>query len=422
MTAFFALPMLVLIFAFVFIVLLMLLAGKTRKAGVGVLIAVIFLLVGGVFIGFPLVTHRRVVYESHGPEHPTATALVESGRSVTLPTVSPIWSEGVEDEFDADVYPSRSAAMKALAPRLREWIDPLVADVNQPPGIVLFQQDQQRALVWDPEGGPETVELTHDYQQRTLMWDLERALEGELPTLSCSIEAGQRNLGAHEIGITLHIADLRIEPVPWSDGGPRVVSGRLVAEARYGQRETTVAQSFFEKPWVEGFADFVNARSDRHYLIARSQEACTGEGEAKRQAEEDACAQLMQQLDRIRPAVPGQSSPTVTPTELVRDGFVADRFVQSFDGMAGRVWRQALLIDISPQKLMTLSTRLHVTVERERVTWARMIVSSLGVFVVILVAYLFLNMATRGYYDWSLRIAGLVLVIIAVIFIFHFMS
>jgi len=48
-------------------------------------------------------------------------------------------------------------------------------------------------------------------------------------------------------------------------------------------------------------------------------------------------------------------------------------------------------------------------------TWARMIGSAIGVVALIAVIYFFLNMATRGYYEWSLRIAGVVLAIVAVI-------
>jgi Na+/melibiose symporter-like transporter len=50
-----------------------------------------------------------------------------------------------------------------------------------------------------------------------------------------------------------------------------------------------------------------------------------------------------------------------------------------------------------------------------RMTWARMGLSSAGVLLLIGVIYFFLNMATRGYYEWSLRIAGLVLAIVAIV-------
>jgi len=94
---------------------------------------------------------------------------------------------------------------------------------------------------------------------------------------------------------------------------------------------------------------------------------------------------------------------------------VIDQFVQSFDGSTGDIWRQALLLDVSTAPLRRLETRISSVARVSRMTWARMIGSAVGVVALIAVIYFFLNMATRGYYEWSLRIAGVVLAIVAVI-------
>jgi hypothetical protein len=135
------------------------------------------------------------------------------------------------------------------------------------------------------------------------------------------------------------------------------------------------------------------------------------------QAMEDARFQLAGLIDRVQ-SVPGAEVKMVGANDLKQIGLVLDTFVQSFDGSAGRIWRQAMLIDASPEKLASLNDRVHAIVHVERTSWARMIASALGVFAVIVVTYLFLNMATKGYYDWSLRIVGLILAIVGVIFIF----
>ena len=74
-----------------------------------------------------------------------------------------------------------------------------------------------------------------------------------------------------------------------------------------------------------------------------------------------------------------------------------------------------MLIDTSAQKLNRLGSRMAAQVRVERITWAGMILSAIGVLLVIIVAYVFLNMATKGYYVWSLRIAGMVLAVAGVI-------
>ena len=52
-----------------------------------------------------------------------------------------------------------------------------------------------------------------------------------------------------------------------------------------------------------------------------------------------------------------------------------------------------------------------------KMTWARMLLSIVGLLVLISLVYAFLNAATKGYYVWSLRIAGIVLALIAIIFL-----
>jgi hypothetical protein len=92
-----------------------------------------------------------------------------------------------------------------------------------------------------------------------------------------------------------------------------------------------------------------------------------------------------------------------------------DRFAQSLEGSVGKIWRQALLIDVSGPKLAQLAGQKAREFREVKMSWARMGLSVVGVVVLISVIYFFLNMATMGYYEWSLRIAGVVLAIVAVL-------
>jgi hypothetical protein len=149
--------------------------------------------------------------------------------------------------------------------------------------------------------------------------------------------------------------------------------------------------------------------------VARSWETCTSENDAKNQAIRDACAQISALVGQKWSTVPGQPPVTVSSVDVLEGGFIVDQFVQSFDGLSGRLWRQALLIDASAEKLSRLGSRKVAEVRVIRNTWAGMILSGLGVLVVIIATYLFLNMATRGYYVWSLRIAGAVLAVAGIV-------
>ena len=50
-----------------------------------------------------------------------------------------------------------------------------------------------------------------------------------------------------------------------------------------------------------------------------------------------------------------------------------------------------------------------------KMRWTRMFFSVLGLLVLITVVYAFLNAATKGYYVWSLRIAGAILAVVVII-------
>lgn len=310
---------------------------------------------------------------------------------------SPIWSEGVENEYEADVYPSKLAAVRALGARMRGPIQEAAGRIDGAAKIVVFQEENERSLIME----------------------FEKALEEALPEISCSVAAGTRNIDWEEIGVTLRFVGVDIQPAPWDASGNRkVVTGDVLANARNRDWEANVRQNFIEKPWIENYARFVSDGPDRHFLTARSWEACTTENEARQQAIQDACNQLSAIATNRLPVVPGRSPLTINSQDVQEGGFILDQFVQSFNGSAGKIWRQAMLIDTSTDKLAWLSDRKNAEVHVVRITWARMILSAFGVLVVIVAAYLFLNMATKGYYEWSLRIAGMVLAIAGILSIF----
>jgi hypothetical protein len=107
--------------------------------------------------------------------------------------------------------------------------------------------------------------------------------------------------------------------------------------------------------------------------------------------------------------------PGISTADVRQGGFIVDQFAQSFDGTAGRIWRHAMLLDVSGAKLNQLADLKIRQLHAQKMSWGRMGFSALGVVVLIGVIYFFLNMATMGYYEWSLRIAGVILAIVAVI-------
>ena len=86
---------------------------------------------------------------------------------------------------------------------------------------------------------------------------------------------------------------------------------------------------------------------------------------------------------------------------------LTDRFTQSFDRPYGTVWREAVLVDASPKRVEEIARSLVQGVQsrvvHSRTTW----LSFFGLGGLVFGTYLFLNMATKGYYTWALRLAAL---------------
>ncbi|MBN1507486.1 MAG: hypothetical protein JW955_11605 [Sedimentisphaerales bacterium] len=331
------------------------------------------------------------VFENR-PHEPPAPAPISS-------TPSPIWSDGVEQEFKADIYSSKLAAVRAAGLQLAKSIRQLAPDANSLPRVVVYQETQEYSLVAE----------------------LRDAIRRALPNVSCDIQAGEKGARPDNLGVMLAYspADWQTHPAPWAKPGETgAISGQFYISLYAPSGNVRVPVRFTEKPWVESFATFASTRPDQHFIVARSNGTCTSDAEAHQQALNDAKGRIVDLLNkstRHGPFVLPEPQVKITTTDILQGGFIVDQFAQSLEGSVGKIWRQAVLLDVSGSKLAKLlALKVHES-RRMRTTWARMGLSVIGVTVLIGVIYFFLNMATRGYYEWSLRIAGIVLAIAAVV-------
>jgi hypothetical protein len=389
-----ALPLIIVPATFLF-VLLAVLISKAPKTGAGLIVALVVMGLLGIFFSVSL-SHRPVVQRATRvrpavppPELPPAPAPPASA------TPAPIWSEAVETQFDADVYPSQLAAVRAMGLRMDKTIRELVKDFNSP-RIVLFQESR------DPG----------------LLAGLKNAIQEVLSDLPCGIEAQTRNIRPNEIGVELHFHNQDMQPAPWARSSEvKAASGLIELQVSTAAADRRVFSGrFVEKPWIESFATFASNRPQQAFIIARSLGTCTSEGEANQQVLDDARARLTEAIgQRGRRMSDKLPKPEITATDVLQGDFIVDRFAQSFEGSVGKVWRQALLIDVSGPKLAQLAGQKAREFREAKMSWARMGLSAVGVVVLIGVIYFFLNMATMGYYEWSLRIASVVLAIVGVL-------
>jgi len=348
----------------------------------------------GSFCGF--VAYYHAIAVGGGISGAFATGEPEASPSAE----SSIWQPGIEDHFEADVYPSKAAAVRGLGLRMAGPVREVFGGEASPEKIVLFRGN-------------------HD---RDLLAEFVRAVGRSVPGVESAIERESVAVEANEVGIRLDFCDVTTMPEPWS-AGSQVAAGTVQATVLGPDRDATVAVRFEEKPWVEDFPGFTNGKPDARFVRARSRGSCISEAQANREAMGSACAELRQLLATTAShQKPRLFRGRVSAAEVLREGLVVDRFVQSFEGKAGRIWREVLLVETSGDKLEQLIQRKAAAMRAARLRWTRIFVLAVGLLGLIGLVYAFLNAATKGYYVWPLRTAGLIIGLIGIVSIVVFLG
>jgi hypothetical protein len=380
---------------------LVVLLSKSRRAGlvllgVGVLLLLgLFLVRIGVHRGQVSLTQVRI----GGPPVRSHLDLPSA------PVLSPIWLTDVEDQFRADVYPSIRSAAQALGRELTSLLPTVVAD-NQTPSVA-----QVCGRVEPEKISSDVLNAVGDS-----LGQENDAIQVMVETIVPEEPIEQTNPRAVTIRVSLPRWGTRAIATGEEERLER--SGTLRAHVTGTAGQLTRTVQFTEKPWVENFGAFVNSNPQRQFILARSQSSCTNVAEADRQAMSDACRQVAEWLNEMRPkntVLPEDIA--VYPGDLRNGRFISDKFTQSFEGAAGRIWRQSLLIDASQEKLNRLAQVKTGQIRAARTSWAHIVFSALGMIVLICVVYFFLDAATRGYYTLVLRVAAAVLIAAAIFFI-----
>jgi hypothetical protein len=387
-------PILILIVFTLLVLLITLLVKKPKFAIILVFIPIIF-----IFLWF----YTRVPVDSASQ----ITRAVESSNLVnaSASVVPSIWSEGIEEKFKADVYPSKMSAVRSLGRQIKLPVKLLLGDQKIPNKIIILRD----------ENYPELID------------EFAKIVRLEYPEIPCEIISVNSYSGKpdlpDEVSILLKIVDTK-EVAPWQKNSfePGVAGkGKIEAMVVVQNGNSTISEQYMEKPWLENFSHFANLQSNKQYIVARSNESSLIPEQANQQAINDAWRQLNPFIaGELNNKLTFNRSVTFYPDSIINSGMIVDKFVQSFDGTAGKIWREALLLDVSADKLQRLTDNI-AGISRSRINnWAQIIFSILGMLLLITVVYIFLNAATKGYYNWSLRIVGAILALILLFIILSF--
>ncbi len=168
---------------------------------------------------------------------------------------------------------------------------------------------------------------------------------------------------------------------------------------------------FRRKNWVNTLAELRN-QSTSSLMVARSNSSCTDETEAQDQAMSQAVTMVQDLLRKSNQdyTVLDQEI-TLTPQDLLANLLVADQFSQSLRTSTTRVWRHAVLLHLDPQRMQNLLHQKTRQIQRQHKSWARDLSSLAALALIVLILYIFLNAATKGYYVWSLRVFALITIV-----------
>jgi hypothetical protein len=383
----FQLLIILLLLSFVIMAIVLFIKLCSKRPWIAVIAALLFL---------PLILIFLWGVSYQGFEANTATIVPEQISTLSEQDNVAIWLPGIEDEFEANIYPSKLSAVRSLGLHIDKPLRQVFGEAP-PSGFVLFQGAHERGFI--EEFG--------------------RAIAKTFPDTQWKIAPETVAVQPDEVGIRIDIVKIQTHAAPWKSGSENeMTTGTIQATVLAADKQASVRAEFVDKPWVEDFAGFLNTRPNSRFIVAKSSEGCVSEDEAYNQAVQSACTQVADMLGQTSlrlSGVPVSFAKPVNSGDILDGGFILDRFLQSFNGTAGEIWRQALLVDVSPEKLKNLAQRKAVIARVRKRHFAGMFFSIAGLIVLITVVYAFLNAATKGYYTWSLRIAGAVFALVLII-------
>jgi hypothetical protein len=389
--------------------------------------------------------HRGYPVAGHNVGHDSSAAL-------------PIWTRGIDGHFDADIYPSMQSAAEALAKQVAKSLRPVESQENAKPIQVFGEAVLADGLTHEAiHTFTEQLGTLHpsykietSHQTETLAQPQATALSTDKVTIWIKqpkwtrshrtvagdiIRHGTSNVPINGDYTVVGLPDGAVQIIGDSGGDVEIAasirktasdtqlgtnrSGTLTAEIRGLGNKKEHRVAFTEKPWVENLAGYINRQVNAHrkqFTVSRSFSSnCSTQDEAHREAIQDACRHIERALKNTT-----SHSFTdrfginfkVTVNDLQKFGIIHDQFTQSFDGSVGPIWREALLLDESAEKLQILQSSVMRRARSAQRAELGVLASACGLAFIIFLLYIFLNAATKGYYTISLRIVAVLLVLI----------
>jgi len=324
---------------------------------------------------------------------PASVQVVVGAETPTNRTGIPaVWQLDESDLFTARIYPSLLATAAPLAGKLADkllQIQPVDEKGEQLPPAVI--QVSGRKL--------------DDKHRSGLLERFTRQLRKELPGAEVLVvsdtdsEHQRSDPKPAMVSVSLEVGTLDQRPA-WDDGIDQE-RGKHFCRAHTSRGDILVECEYIDKPWLEDFDTFVSQRPSKRFVIGYSDSPASSEAEARRLALADAVAR-----SRIKIA---------PETFVVFDQqHVVDRFAQRLSRPYGHVWREAVLLDVSPERIAPAIAAVQATLavrQTENRSTIRGLVLLLGFTALLCIT---LDAISQGYYRKPL-VVGIAVVVIFVL-------
>ncbi len=322
------------------------------------------------------------------------------------------WTDAVEEhqDFEADVYPSLEAAAEALGRRVGQKLVGTPDTGGKPAAMVYVWRDGVAGHTENQGGG---LVVTREILE-SVAAGLRQKLEAPAYV---SVEQPPT---PDDIAVNVAVPEVSFENHNRWRTHAESRSGSIALRVRAPGGPFSISTRFADTPWINDRTGFAGRYANGDWLVAYSDGTHTTHEGAREDAVNAATDVLlplaqarvsqMSAPDQHRFAQQMEKDPdwlrNRIADELVSRNLVTDRFAQRFDRPYGTVWREAVLVDASPTRVEAIARSLvrgvDAKVAYQRNTWF----SFIALAGLIFGTYLFLNMATKGYYAWMLRLAA----------------
>ncbi len=192
--------------------------------------------------------------------------------------------------------------------------------------------------------------------------------------------------------------------------------GRIAARIMVGETNRQVEARFGDQRWVDDWQGFLNLQPQKSWIVGRSSSLFANQADALKSACDDAAEQFAQQT-RGRAQMYGNLVPYDTLKVLAFSHFqvqgVADQFVQRVESPTGSGWHASVLVQADEAAIRAIIPGGNANVQTfssrgEVKAWSGF-GSIIVMVLVIIVMYLFLRGATRGFFTANMKVSALVM-------------